>query len=317
MIPYIIRRLLTAIPVLLGISVVLFVFIAIAPGDAVSAYIPHGAPATEELRATISQQLGLDQPLPVRYLRWLALMLQGDLGSAAITGRPVNDIVWSAFTASLALVAPALAMGVFVGVPLGILSAIRRGSRSDGALTGGAILGISIPPFLLALGGLYIFGFRLDLVPIGGMTTPGQPFDPVDLLAHLVLPVCVLGIAYIAIFLRYTRAAMLEVLSAHYVTAATAKGLPSRIVVGRHAFRNALIPIITIIGLSLPEVVGGALVVENVFSWPGMGSLMVQSVTGRDFQVIMGVSMIIAVAVVLANILTDVAYAVADPRVRY
>lgn len=317
MLTFVVRRVFIALPVLLGITVLLFSFIALAPGDAVDAYIPHGVPVSPEVREAMARQLGLDQPLPVRYVRWLTLTAQGNLGTAAITGRPVNDVVGSAFLASVALVGPALLMGIVVGIPLGILAAVRLSTVTDLTLTGVAFFGISIPPFLLALGGLYVLGLQLRLVPMGGMTTPAQPFELADFLAHLALPALVLGIAYMAIFMRYTRAAMLEVLGSPYLTTAVAKGLVGRTVILRHAFRNALVPIITVIGLSVPEVVGGALVVENVFTWPGMGSLLVSAVTGRDFQVIMGVSLVIAVAVVVTNIATDVAYAFADPRIRY
>jgi peptide/nickel transport system permease protein len=211
----------------------------------------------------------------------------------------------------------ALLIGIFVGIPLGVLSALRQYSKLDYALTGVAFLGISIPSFMLGLGGLYLFGLTFRIFPIGGMVTAGQPFSVPDLVSHLALPAIILGIGYVAILMRYTRSSMLEVLGSLYVTTAVAKGLPPRVVIGRHAFRSALIPIITIIGLSLPELVGGAVIIETVFSWPGLGNMMVEAVSQRDYPMIMGLSLVVAIFVLMANLLTDVMYAVADPRVRY
>ncbi|MDF2736070.1 MAG: transporter permease, partial [Chloroflexota bacterium] len=198
-----------------------------------------------------------------------------------------------------------------------VISALRQYSKLDYLLTGVAFLGISMPSFMLGLGGLYLFGLQLRIFPIGGMVTAGAPFSLPDLLAHLALPAIILGIGYVATLMRYTRSAMLEVLGSLYVTTADAKGLPPRIVVIRHALRNALVPIVTIIGLSLPDLVGGAVIIETVFSWPGLGLMMVEGVAGRDFPMIMGLSLVVAVTVLVANLLTDIIYAVADPRVRY
>jgi peptide/nickel transport system permease protein len=211
----------------------------------------------------------------------------------------------------------ALGIGIVVGIPLGVISALRQYSKLDYLLTGVAFLGISMPSFMLGLGGLYLFGLQLRIFPIGGMVTAGAPFSLPDLLAHLALPAIILGIGYVATLMRYTRSAMLEVLGSLYVTTADAKGLPPRIVVIRHALRNALVPIVTIIGLSLPDLVGGAVIIETVFSWPGLGLMMVEGVAGRDFPMIMGLSLVVAVTVLVANLLTDIVYAVADPRVRY
>ena len=318
MVTYIIRRLLIAVPIFFGITILVFLLLTAAPGDPVSAFIRPELAGNDEMRRIIIARYGLDQPLPLRYIHWLAEAVQGNLGfKAGGVGLPVLDTVRRGLGASLLLMGTALLIGIFVGIPLGVLSALRQYSKTDYALTGIAFLGISMPSFVLGIGGLYLFGLTFRIFPIGGMVTAGAPFSIPDLLEHLALPAMVLGVGYIAILMRYTRSSMLEVLGSLYVTTATAKGLPRRVVVSRHAFRSALIPIITIIGLSLPELVGGAVIIETVFSWPGLGSMMVEAVSGRDYPMIMGLSLVVAIFVLLANLATDVAYAVADPRVRY
>jgi peptide/nickel transport system permease protein len=315
---YIIRRLLIAIPIFFGITILVFLLLTAAPGDPVSAFIRPELAGNDEMRRIIIARYGLDQPLPLRYIHWLAEAVQGNLGfKAGGVGLPVLDTVRRGLGASLLLMGTALLIGIFVGIPLGVLSALRQYSKTDYALTGIAFLGISMPSFVLGIGGLYIFGLTFRIFPIGGMVTAGAPFSVSDLLGHLALPAMILGVGYVAILMRYTRSSMLEVLGSLYVTTSTAKGLPPRVVVARHAFRSALIPIITIIGLSLPELVGGAVIIETVFSWPGLGSMMVEAVSGRDYPMIMGLSLVVAIFVLLANLATDVAYAVADPRVRY
>ena len=314
---YILRRLIVNVPILLGISILVFTFIALAPGDPVSAYMRPEMGDNPALREAMRKELGLDQPLPIRYVRWLGLALQGNLGYRAVGGQPVGEVVGRGLRASAVLMGTALAIGCLIGIPLGILSALRQYSKVDMALTALAFLGISSPSFLLGLGGLYIFGLKLGLFPIGGMVTPSQPFAIGDFLRHLALPSLILAFAYIALLMRYTRSSMLDVITATYVVTARAKGLRERNVILVHAFRNALIPIITVIGLALPEMVGGAVITETVFSWPGMGSLLVEGVAGRDFPLIMGISLLVATTVLLANLLTDIAYAFADPRIRY
>ena len=228
-----------------------------------------------------------------------------------------DDLVGRALCASLVLMSTALAIGCLVGIPFGIISALRQYSKLDFVLTTLAYLGVSTPSFLLGLGGLYLLGLKLGLLPIGGMATPSQPFAMTDFLRHLALPALILSFGYIAILMRYTRSSMLEVISATYITTARAKGLQEKNVVLVHAFRNALIPIITVIGLALPEMVGGAVITETVFSWPGMGALLVEGVAERDYPLIMGISLVVGTTVLLANLLTDVAYTFADPRIRY
>jgi len=314
---YIARRILFSIPILFGITLLLFAFVALAPGDPVDAYLRPEMAGNQELRQLMSHQLGLDQPLPIRYLAWLGQTLQGNLGYAAITGEPVNTIVWNGLLASGALMLTALVIGVVFGIPLGVISALRQYSRLDFALTGIAFLGLSTPSFLAGIGGLYVFGLLLGIFPIGGMQTAAAPFTIPDFLGHLALPAMILGFGYVAIFMRYTRAAMLEVIKSLYITTAESKGLPSRTVIVRHALRNALVPILSVIGVYLPDMVGAAAITETVFTWPGLGLRVVDAANGRDFPVIMGIALIFAIVVLSANLLTDIAYAVVDPRIRY
>ena len=263
------------------------------------------------------KQMGLDQPYPVQYARWLGKTLQGDLGYRIVGGQSGGGTLLRVMRASGLLMGTALALGCLIGIPLGIFSALRQYSRLDLLMTTVAFLGVSTPSFLLGLGGLYIFGLKLKLFPIGGIGPTTGDVTIFDTLHHLALPAMILGFGYIAILMRYTRSSMLEVVRATYITTAKAKGLRERIVVFRHAFRNALIPILTIIGLALPEMVGGAVITETVFTWPGMGSLLIDSVNGRDYSMLMGISLSVAVAVLAANLITDIAYAYADPRIRF
>ena len=314
---YIIRRLLINIPVLLGITVLVFVFTRLTPGDPALAYLSPEMGYDQALVDRVRKQMGLDQPYPVQYARWLGKTLQGDLGYRLIGGQSVTSTLERALRASGLLMGTALALGCLIGIPLGIFSALRQYSRLDFLMTTVAFLGVSTPSFLLGLGGLYIFGLKLKLFPIGGIATAMSEPSLGDSLHHLALPAMILGFGYIAILMRYTRSSMLEVVRAAYVTTARAKGLSERMVVLRHAFRNALIPILTIIGLAIPEMVGGAVITETVFTWPGMGSLLIDSVNGRDYSMLMGISLSVAIAVLTANLITDIAYALTDPRIRY
>jgi peptide/nickel transport system permease protein len=316
MVTFVVRRLLISIPVFIGITFLVFVFIALAPGDAASAMMRPDLGTDPALREAIIRRYGLDQPIPIRYLHWLAGVLQGEFGYRLIGGQPIISEIARSLQASVLLMGTALVGGLLVGVPLGILSAIRQYSKIDFALTGVTFLGISMPSFLLGIGGLWLIGLQLKLVPIGGMVTPGQPFDLVDLLRHLALPASILGFGYAAVFMRYTRSSMLDVINSDYMTTARSKGLVPRTVILRHGFRNAMIPVITIVGLAIPEMIGGAVITEQVFSWPGLGKLLVDGVVSRDYFLIMGITMVLSVAVLLANLLADLAYGFADPRIR-
>jgi peptide/nickel transport system permease protein len=316
---YILRRILIAFPVLLGITIVSFVALSLAPGDPLTARMDPTLLAqlqrNPQLLADRRHELGLDQPVPVRYAIWLASAVQGDLGYSIQSHRPISEEIAKRIPPTLALMIVAILIAILVGIPLGILSALRPYSKADYGMTTLTLGLSSVPTFVLGLGAIYIFAVWLNVLPSGGMQTLGKPGSIVDFGTHLLLPAVVLGLASAAPLLRYTRASMLEALNGEYVVAAKAKGLTPNTVVVRHAFRNSLIPIITVIGLLLPELVAGAVITEQIFAWPGMGQLAVRAASDRDPALMMGVVLIIGTAVLVSNILVDVTYARADPRV--
>jgi peptide/nickel transport system permease protein len=316
---YILRRILIAFPVLLGITIVSFVALSLAPGDPLTARMDPTVLAqlqrNPQLMEERRHELGLDQPVPVRYAIWLASAVQGDLGYSIQSHRPISEEIAKRIPPTLALMIVAILIAIFVGIPLGILSALRPYSKADYGMTTVTLGLSSVPTFVLGLGAIYIFAVWLDLLPSGGMQTLGKPSSIFDFGTHLMLPALVLGLASAAPLLRYTRASMLEALNGEYVVSAKAKGLAPNTVVIRHAFRNSLIPIITVIGLLLPELVAGAVITEQIFAWPGMGQLAVRAASDRDPALMMGVVLIIGTAVLVTNILVDVTYARADPRV--
>jgi peptide/nickel transport system permease protein len=262
-------------------------------------------------------QLGLDKPVYVRYGIWLTQALQGNLGFSYRTGEAVSQRIADRLPNTIQLTLTALAIAVGLGIPLGIVSALRQYSRLDYFLTLFAFTGISIPSFFFALGAIYILSLKLKLFPSSTMGDPGAENYFFERLHHLILPALVLGLDRVASFLRYTRSSMLEVLSQDYMTTAKAKGLGDTLRVWRHGFRNALISVITIVGLSLPALFGGSVIVETIFAWPGMGQMAITAVTQRDYPVLMGVALVTSIAVLLSNLLADIAYAWADPRIRY
>src|SRR4051794_10460020 len=316
---YVLRRIIIAFPVLLGITIASFIALSLAPGDpltarmdpTVLAQIQRNPQLLEERR----HELGLDQPAPVRYVYWLAGALQGDLGYSIQSHRPIAEEIAKRIPPTLALMAVAVVIAVVVGIPLGILSALRPYSKADYGMTTVTLALSSVPTFVLGLAAIYIFAVWLHVLPSGGMQTLGKPSSPLDFGSHLLLPAMVIGLASAAQLLRYTRASMLEALNGEYVVAARAKGLAPNTVVIRHAFRNSLIPIITVIGLLLPELVAGAVITEQIFAWPGMGQLAVRAASDRDPALMMGVVLVIGTAVLITNILVDITYARADPRV--
>ena len=314
---YILRRFLINIPVLLGITLMVFLMIEAAPGDPLVALFNPEAGMDEQAMQAMRARFNLDKPLPVRYIIWLTEAVQGNLGFRTKDLTPVSEVVSRRIGPTLLLMGSGLLLGCLIGIPLGVVSALRQYSFLDFSMTGLAFLGISLPVFFSGLGGLYLFALKLRLFPVGGMATTGQERTLLDILYHLILPSLILGFNYIAIFLRYTRSSMLEVIRMDYVTTARAKGLQEMRVIIIHALRNALLPLITVIGLSLPSLFVGAVFIETIFTWPGMGTLFIDGVNSRDFPLIMGIILITATAVLLANLLTDVVYALIDPRIRY
>ncbi len=314
---YIIRRLLINIPVLLGITIIVFALFAFIPGDPVSYYINPEMGTNPAQIAILRQQLGLDQPLPIRYLHWLGQTLTGDLGYRTKNGDAVAAAIWLRLQATVLLAGTALLIGLFVGVGLGVFTALRQYSAWDYALSGLSFIGVSMPAFILGIFGLYLFSLQIPLFPAGGMMTIGQPSSPWDTLYHLALPAVLLSLGYIAVFMRQTRFSMLEALHQDYVRTARAKGLRESRVINVHTLRNALLPVVTAIGLNIPSLFVGTVFIETIFSWPGMGTLYLDAVQSRDFPLIMGLNLVTATMVLLINLVTDVAYAFVDPRIHY
>ena len=311
---YLLRRILVTLPTLVGVSVLVFLTLHLTPGD--PAQIILGPKATATSLATLRQELGLDKPIYVQYARWLSGVVRGDWGRSIQLKTGVLELVWDRFKATLLLSGTALVLATLSGVALGVVSAVRAGSLLDRAAITVSLLGYSLPAFFLGLLLQVQLGLTFEWLPVTGMYEAGGG-DPLDLLRHLVLPAVTLAAGIGALIARMTRATMLEVLALDYVRTARAKGLKRRSVVLSHAFRNALIPILTILGLQVGYVLGGAVLVEQVFAWPGIGTLAVNAILARDFPLLQGVVLLVALAYVLSNLVTDLLYTLADPRISY
>ncbi len=318
MLKYILRRLLISIPVLLGITIIVFLLINIAPGDPVTGMIdPTLGDFSPELIERERVKLGLDQPLPVQYVLWLGRVLRGDLGYSLINRQPVAEMVGHRVWPTLKLTLTALALSTIFGIGIGILSALKQYSWLDYLATFFSFAAVSVPGFFLGLGLIFIFALNLKILPTSGMETLGQAPSLGDKLIHMILPVTVLGIGSAAPLVRYARSSMLEVMRQDYVNTARAKGLRDWAVILRHAFPNALIPLITVVALRLPLLFEGSVIVEQIFHWQGMGTLNIWAVMNQDYTLLMGLNLMVGVLVLSANLLADIAYAVVDPRIRY
>ncbi|WP_113108604.1 ABC transporter permease [Rhizobium lusitanum] len=317
MLRYCLKRLAIGIGMLIALSMLVFVLLRLTPGDPIDAYIDPSTPLSPAAMADLRDRLGLDQPLPVQYIGWLQQALHGNFGySIKRLDQPVLTLVLSRIGPTLLLMGSALIMAIVAGIAAGVIGAVRRNSVTDVSLSVLALAGISSPAFLSALLGLYIFAVRLGWLPSGGMLTPGEDFSLGDLLRHLILPSALLAVAQAALIMRYMRASLLEVLNQDYVRTARAKGVVEFWVIVKHALRNALLPVVTVIGSTIGLAIGGAIFIESVFNWPGMGLLLVDAVTTRDYPVIMGAALVIGACVIVVNLLTDIAYAVVDPRIK-
>ena len=308
-----------SIPVLLGITVIMYTIINLAPGDPVTALMNPEQMANmgPEWVAQQKEKLGLNDPLPVRYLKWLGETLTGNLGYSTADRMPVAEKIGERIVPTLKLMGIVILMSIAVGIPLGVISALRQYSWIDYLLTVLGFLAVSIPSFFLALILIYVFSLKLDWLPATGMYTVGQPRTFTDSLSHIIIPATVLGLGQAAPIIRYTRASLLETIRQDYVTTARSKGLAEVRTIGVHALRNALIPIITVVALQIPSLLGGTVIIEQVFAWPGMGSLAIAAVQGRDYNTLMGINLIAATMILLSNLLADVVYALVDPRIRY
>jgi peptide/nickel transport system permease protein len=314
MLRYLIRRLLQTVVLLLVVSLVVFALVTQAPGGpSILLDRNMGAEEIARMRAI----LGLDQPLYVQYARWLGQVLRGNLGTSYQVGLPVLEIIAQMLPNTLILSAAALALSLIIAIPAGVASAARPYTPVDHTVTFLCFFGISVPTFWLGLMLIVLFSIMLGWLPPGGMRTIGGAGSPLDVARHLVLPAVVLGTANMALFARYTRSSTMAVLRADYVRTARSKGLAEPAVLYRHAFRNALITIVTVVGLQLPRLVGGAAITETVFAWPGMGSLAVRAAFERDYPMIMGITLVISSVVVFSNLLVDLVYVYLDPRIRY
>ncbi len=323
---FLLRRLLGAIPLLLGIATLVFFVLNLAPGDPAAAYLNPNMPpeVIEQLRVN----LGLDQPVHVRYVKWMASFFTGDWGYSFAQSRPVAAILLDALPNTLVLAAISLVLVFVIGIVIGVIQAVRQNSLTDNSLSVVGLFFYSMPSFWLGLMLMLVFslkasewGWPISLPPTGvtsvdyDFMTAGEKLR--DRIAHLVLPVATLTLALAAGVARYTRGQMLEVVRQDYIRTARAKGLPERTVIFKHALRNSLIPVITLLGLNLPYLFSGAVFIEYIFAWPGMGRVIVEAIYQRDYPLVMATSFLFAVIVVIGNLIADTLYAVADPRIRY
>ncbi len=313
---YVYRRLLALIPMLLGVSIILFIIMQLAPGGPEYFFIGDDIPDADQIES-IRRNLGLNEPLHVQYWSWLSSMLRGDLGVSFITRHPVTSHIMERIPMTLQLTLAALVIAVAVGIPIGVISAVKRYSFTDKIATFLAFLGISFPVFWLGVMLVLVFSVTLGWFPASGNYTIGREGEIWNRIHHAVLPTLTLAAIQIATFARYTRSSMLEVLGQEYIRTARSKGLPERTVLYKHALRNSLISVITLMGIQLRNLVAGAALTETVFAWPGIGRLAVTAVFQRDYPLIMGINIVLAGLVIIGNLLVDVAYAWVDPRISY
>jgi peptide/nickel transport system permease protein len=319
---FLMRRIVQMIPLLLGISILSFLIIRLAPGDPTVVYIdPNKPPPSAEDLAHLRSELGIDDPLPVQYVHWLSNAAQGDMGFSLSGRRPVTEEIGERLPNTLLLGLVSLLLTVVLSIPVGILSAVYRYTALDYVITLWSFIGLSVPGFVVALFLIQVFAVEFRWLPSTGMRNVREEFEgwraTRDVAEHLILPAIALSAASIARWARYQRSSLLDVLTQDYIRTARAKGVRERGVLRVHALRNALLPMLTLGGLSIPQLVSGAFIIEYVFGWPGMGRLAVNAALRRDYPVIMGVTMISAFFIVLGNFLADVAYHWADPRIRY
>jgi peptide/nickel transport system permease protein len=323
---FVVRRLLGAIPLLIGIATIIFFVLRLAPGDPTTFYFNPNIPpdVIEQLR----RNLGLDQPLHIQYVRWLTSFFTGDFGYSFAQSRPVRDILLEALPNTLMLTGTALVLVFVTGILIGVLQAVRQYSVFDSASSVISLFFYSMPSFWLALMLMLVFSLKAHqwgwpiALPPTGITSVDYEFMSAgekvwDRISHLILPVGTLTLALAAGVARYTRGQMLEVVRQDYIRTARAKGLPERTVIMKHALRNSMLPVITLLGLYLPFLFSGAVLIELIFAWPGMGRIMVDAIFQRDYPLVMATSFVFAVLVVVGNLIADVLYAVADPRIRY
>lgn len=307
------------IPVLFGITIFIFLLFKLAPGDPISTLVGKGISA--ETKAELREQMGLNKPIPQQYVAWLGKAVRGDLGESSYFKQPVgkvmNDYIWNSFL----LAVFSYLFAILLAVPIGVVSATRQYSAFDSFFTVIALIGISIPTFFFGLLLIKWFAVDLRMLPVSGMRTSGSELkgiaDLIDVARHMLLPLIVLTFSGMAAFMRYVRSSMLEVIRQDYIRTARAKGLNERVVIYKHALRNGMIPVVTLLGMSLAGLFAGAIITESIFLWPGIGPVQLLAVSNRDYNLLMGYNLLIAVLTLLGNLLADVIYAIVDPRIRY
>ncbi|GHO93616.1 oligopeptide transport system permease protein AppB [Reticulibacter mediterranei] len=316
---YLVRRLLQAIPLLILISVLMFILLHLLPGGPEA--VLDNPQLDEAGRAALRASYGLNDPLPVQYFKWIGNALRGNFGFSFSTGQSVTDILAQRLPATLELFISAFVLALLLTLVLGIYSAVRQGQLTDYTITTLAYFGISMPIFLLGLFFQDIFGVALGWLPTSGTATLGYTFSPLntflDHLLHLIMPMLVLAISFTARWSRYLRASMIDVIKQDYIRTARAKGVSSARLFTKHALRNAIIPLITIVAIDFGAVAGGATITEGIFAWPGMGLLFINSLEKRDFPVLLAMLMLSGILVILFNLIADILYGVMDPRIRY
>lgn len=316
---YIIRRLIQSVFILVGVSIFVFIIIHLTPGSITTNVIDPNMSAAEKIR--IEEKFGLNKSIPEQYINWVGEVFKGNFGYSVVYSDKVKNVIqkhmWNTFYLSLF----GMVISLVVGIPAGVLSSIKQYSKTDVFFTLFALIGISIPSFFFGILLIKIFAIDLTIFPTSGMITPGSyltfPSNILDILWHSVLPAVVLGLGSTASIMRYTRSSMLEIIKQDYIRTARAKGLKERVVIYKHALRNALIPIITILGFWLPRLFSGAVIVESIFGWPGMGKIGLTAILSRDYPLIMGVNMFLSILVLIGNLMADIFYAIADPRIKY
>ena len=321
---WLVRRLIITFVTFIGITFIIFSLMRLAPVDPVDLLLLNlrtqgGLPAGDlaKLRDDLRKELGIDQPIPVQYVIWVReVVTKGSLGFSFSTGRPALEMVIERIPPTLILMGTALLISVGLGVPLGILAALRHNGATDYAVSSFGLSVVAVPSFFLGLLSIYVFSVTLKVLPAGGMINPLDPTNVVDGIKHLIQPALVLGLAGVGPIIRYVRTSILETFGREYLVTARAKGLSRRDVIRRHAFPNALLPLITVIGLYVGSLIAGAFITEQVFGWPGMGRLALNAIGDRDYPIIQAFAVIVAIMVLLGNLVADIAYGFADPRIR-
>lgn len=316
MFKYIIKRILDAIPLLIIVSILSFLIINLAPGDPVNMFI-NPETATQAQLEAVRANLGLDKPIYIRYFLWLKNVVRFDFGTSFLHSRPVWDLIKEKIPATLSLALVATIISFLVAIPAGIISALKKNTAVDYFFSTISFIGVSLPSFWFGLMLILLFCLKLRWLPTGGMRENFDEFVLIDRIKHLILPSIVLAMGSMAAKMRYMRSSMLEVIRQDYIRTARSKGLSEKIVIFKHALRNSLLPIITMLGFIIPSLLGGAAITETIFSWPGLGRLAVEANFMRDYPVLMGTTMVSAVLVILGSLIADILYAVADPRIKY